>query len=68
MPNRKADTLKFIANIENTITDLQGLTLDEKTILRHQVSNVISSTPSPKSNLTREEHNALSSLRINQDA
>ena len=41
MPNFKKDLAKFVSTVENITTNITGISEEERTILRHQISSAI---------------------------
>ena len=62
LQNDKANYPKFIASVENIIEEINNISCEEKTILRHQISNAIKPIKN-KNNLDKEEVKALKALK-----
>ena len=61
MPNFKKDLAKFVSTVENITTNITGISEEERTILRHQISSVINCTQKQET-ISKEESTALKSL------
>ena len=67
IPNNKRNIPTFVASVEDAIENLSDISLENKTILRHQVCAAIRSSNNNHQNLNKEETRALNSLKNNSD-
>ena len=67
IPNFKRDVPKFIATVEGITNEIRDISLEEKTILRHQICIAINSAPKKFSNISKVERDAIKSLKSNSD-